>query len=185
MEQGRGVWFRRAKQGLLLLVLLAACAFLTYLVATSSSELKLAIVAALSSVAGLAYTQRSNTRLQITSQHFSKEAEVYEEVFQTIMSLFGVEKGLAESIGREELVRKLFNLKTSMLVWAGFDVLSAWKAIEDIADDADQKERFVRFDALLVALRKELGHDDRQLGELGLIRILVRKADHHQFSSSN
>ena len=147
---------------------------------TASNQVKLGVLTAIVSVGTLVYSQRSNLNREIEARHFLQKSKIYEEIIDTLGSLFKESKGWAESEGGDILARKLFDIQSKLLVWAGPDVLHAWEGIKTgPSDSSNIGEMFTRVEQLLRALRKELGHsNDDQIGPMGLVKIYVRHEDH-------
>jgi hypothetical protein len=164
---------------MLAVLLVIAAVYTLYLLLSASDQTRLAVVTATISVVTLVYTQNRNTKREIDSRQFAQKAAAYEQIISTIGNLLKASKGWIEEEDQEELAKKLFDIQSQLLVWAGPEVLLAWNDLKGLGGD----ETYRIMERLLRALRAELGHTgDNQLGPLGLVKIYVRQEDHDQLS---
>lgn len=156
--------------------------YILYFFWLSSNEIKLTFLTATISIVSLIYSQSRNTRRDIDARHFSQKAQIYEDIISTIGGLFKESKGWADPAVGDELAKKLFDIQTQLLVWAGPEVLLAWEHIK--VPSQDTAVVFKNAQRLLAALRRELGHNsDNKLGKFGLIKVYIIAQDHAQIDA--
>ena len=85
--------------GLTVFVVSLSISGIVYLMWTASNKVKLGVLTAIVSVGTLVYSQRSNLNREIEARHFLQKSKIYEEIIDTLGSLFKESKGWAESEG--------------------------------------------------------------------------------------
>ena len=101
-----------------------------------------------------------------------KKAEAYEEIMGTIAELINSNRK-GEEVDEADLIEKLATIIPKLMVWAGPDVLVAWKQMATPTDDP--LGGLKAGTALISALRKELGHEnDAQLGQFGAFSAMLK-----------
>lgn len=176
-QANRGVAYRLGQLFALLLVLLAG--YVVYLLLSASDQTRIAVLTAAVSLGTLVYSQMKNTQREIAGRQFAQKSKAYQDVIATIGDMFKAEKGWIEATDTDALAKRLFDIQTDLLIWAGPEVLSAWNDLKN--GDGGMETTFRMTERLLRALRRELGHaDDDKLGSFGLVRIYLRKEDHDQ-----
>lgn len=154
------------------LLLLAGFAYFSYLLITTSAQTQVAVLTAVVSVGTIVYTQNLASRREIESRQFSKKAEAYEDIMRTIGGLMEASRDGVE-INQINLLRKLSEIVPKLMVWAGPDVLNAWKLMA--TPSQEPMASVAAAAALITALRKELGHsDDSALGSFGALSAILK-----------
>ena len=123
-------------------------------------------------VGTLVYTQSLTSRREIASRQFAKKSEAYEEVMRTIASLMNANRK-GQQVDEAELIDQLSAILPKLMVWAGPQVLNAWKIM---ATPTDEPMGAVKAGSTLIAaLRSELGHkDDSALGPFGALSAMLK-----------
>ncbi|MDA8003242.1 MAG: hypothetical protein MPL62_18305 [Alphaproteobacteria bacterium] len=73
---------------------------------------------------------------------------------------------------RSELARKLEDVRAAMGIWGNASILRKWKSLQKNRHKLSAEERNARAEEFLLALRKEVGHDDSSLKEGELLSLL-------------
>jgi hypothetical protein len=160
---------------LLAVLLVAAAAYVLYLLISANDQTRLAVLTAAISVGTLVYTQNKNARREIDSRHFARKAEVYERILSIINELMVASRN-NEELPEGYLLEQLTAIQPQLLIWAGPEVLRAWQGISEAPDEGNGP--LIAGNNLMAALRKELGHhNDEVLGPLGLIATFLKPED--------
>ena len=122
----------------------------------------------------------SAKRREIEARHFSEKRAGYMALIDLMMDMFMAEKMGKKPLAQEDLLKKLYEFKKVLLIWADAEVIKTWDKMEaEMADADDPIAVLATWDVLLRALRRDLGKDDSQLGFGELVSlILVAKEKH-------
>ena len=144
-------------------LILAGAVYFAYLLVTSNDQTRIAVLTALVSVGTLIYTQTLASKREIAARQFAKKSEAYEEIMRTLGSLMSSSRK-GEAIDENQLLEQLSEIIPKLMVWAGPEVLNAWKRLSTPSDTP--LGPVAAAGNLITALRKELGHsDDSSLGQ--------------------
>ena len=162
----------------LALLLLTGAGYFVYLLVTTSAQTQIAVLTAIVSVGTLVYTQNLASKREIASRQFSKKAEAYEDIMRTIARLMEATRD-GQEVDQVALLKKFSEIVPKLMVWAGPNVLNAWKLL---ATPSQQPMAGVAAaSALIAALRKELGHsDDSALGPVGALSAMLKHDENGQ-----
>ena len=154
------------------LLILGAAAYFGYLLITANNQTRIAVLTAVVTVSTLVYTQNLTSKREIESRQFAKKSEVYEEVMRTIGSLMNASRK-GQQVDGDELIDQLSAISPKLMVWAGPQVLNAWKLM---ATPSDEPMGGIKAGSILIAaLRNELGHkDDSALGPFGALSAMMK-----------
>ncbi len=154
------------------LLIVGGAAYFGYLLLTANNQTRIAVLTAAVTVGTLVYTQSLTSRREIASRQFAKKSEAYEEVMRTIASLMNANRK-GQQVDEAELIDQLSAILPKLMVWAGPQVLNAWKIM---ATPTDEPMGAVKAGSTLIAaLRSELGHkDDSALGPFGALSAMLK-----------
>ena len=160
------------------LILVAGAVYFGYLLLTTSAQTQVAVLTAVVSVGTLVYTQNLASKREVASRQFSKKAEAYEDIMRTIGGLMEASRDGVE-IDQVDLLRKLSEIVPKLMVWAGPEVLNAWKLMA--TPSQEPMASVAAATGLITALRKELGHsDDTALGPFGALSAMLKYDEYGQ-----
>jgi hypothetical protein len=143
------------------------------------------LVTAAAAVAAVVIQRDRENRREVVQRHREQLAPMYESLFQR----FSAEGGLdAENDEDREFV---FELQRKLVFYGSTQVVREWvswlRSIPEDTGDASQEAIMpegppdpgvlLRFERVLLAIRKDLGHDDEGLQPGDLLRIYVRDID--------
>lgn len=176
--------------GLLLLAALAYGAFVAVraaarVLASLDSDIAVAIIAAaatafisvLSIVLGKAYESRA----LVHREHREKKIPVYEDLIKFMFRiLMGAKTGDAPS--EKEMLDFMSDFNQRIMVWGSDDVLAAWvkwrRAATSEADvKANPMEVMLLYEQLILTIRRDLGHKNKNLGRGDVLALFVNDID--------
>lgn len=156
----------------LALTIIFGIGYFAYLLMTANNQTRIAVLTAAVSVATIVYTQNLTSKREIAARQFTKKSEAYEEIMATI-GMLSTATRKSQSVDEEELVDRLAQVMPKLMVWAGPEVILAWKRMcipKDDPIDALQSGA-----ELIAALRSELGHSDgTSLGPFGAMSAMLK-----------
>jgi hypothetical protein len=112
-------------------------------------------------------------------------AGIYEEFINDWMKIFGVgvlddERHPVES---SEMVRLMADFSSKLMIWGSDRVLAEWILWRKVASEANSTgqqgspEILVQLEKVILAMRKDLGHKDRQLKPMDILRLFINDID--------
>ena len=139
------------------------------------------IKAAFIGVSGLTivafFTHYFAQKREIASRHFAQKVKAYEKFFDFVFDLTKNSKNNDE-MREEDMFERAFTLKKDLMIWAGSDVIKAWRDFEMESTKGTEANHFKYIDKLFRALRKELGHRDTSLAEGDFVKWMVISSEH-------
>jgi hypothetical protein len=136
---------------------------LTGVIITASVAILVAVITA---VAGKLYEQH----LKILDELRTKKAPIYEQHLAIFFKVLLAPKITGKALNQEEAATAFAGVAEQMIVWGSPDVIKAWnnfKAVAQTAQGADLLE------GIFKAMRKDLGHEDKDLNKGDLLRLFV------------
>ena len=122
----------------------------------------------------------SAKKREIEARHFAEKREGYKAFINFIVGMFMAKKLGKQFPKEKELLSEFVEYKKILLIWADADIIKTWNETETSFVDVDNKsseEILLIWDKMLRAIRKDLGKDDSQLGDLELISVLLSAED--------
>lgn len=125
---------------------------------------------------GALITFAGNLQIQIRNEQKPKKTEIYDKVIN-----FFFDSILAAKLGRQhknegELVRGFAEMTPDLILWASDDVLNLYIKFRQIASGNMQESLnspILLFGQLLLAMRKDLGHQNKQIDEVSILGTFV------------
>lgn len=138
------------------------------------------LIALLSTLLGTLITFASNLQIQIRNEQKPKKIEVYDKVIK-----FFFDSILASKLGREpkteqELVQGFSDMTPDLILWASDDVLNLYIKFRQLANNNMQDSSsnpILLFGQMLLAMRKDLGHQNNKLNELLILGTFVNDVE--------
>ena len=147
------------------------------------AEVLTTIFAALATVIGVMWTHTLAKKREIAEREFANKRSSYGGLLDFIFDLFtSVKKDKPIDIG-SELITRMINIKKDLLTWADIEVIRAWNDVETISSQGgDAKQVLGKLDALLRAIRKDLGKEDWRIKEGELFSLMLAAEEKESFS---
>lgn len=125
---------------------------------------------------GALITFSGNLQIQIRNEQKPKKTEIYDQVIN-----FFFDSILATKLGREpkreeELVKGFADMTPDLILWASDDVLNLYIEFRLIASSNIQdspNKPILLFGQLLLAMRKDLGHQNKKIDEVSILGTFV------------
>lgn len=138
-------------------------------------EVSAAAVVAVASLAGILYTRYAEQKRSIEQDLRSRKIPVYEEF---IGHFFSIILSPDQSAPQPDLVLALRQLTPKMLIWSSNEVLQRWSVWRLRAADESiaPAVRFLEFEQILLAIRRDAGHSNRGLKAGDLLRLFINHA---------
>ena len=99
----------------------------------------------------------TNHYAQNRYRHFLEKSAAYKPIFELAIESMHHAKAGTE-IPAERALDILLEIRQSLLIWGGQDVIKAWVKYEEGSNDPELSRS--NFDRLMREIRKDLGHDD-------------------------
>jgi hypothetical protein len=129
---------------------------------------------------GALITFAGNLQIQIRNEQKPKKIEIYDKVIKLFFdSLFASKLGQKPKT-KEELVKEFAVMTPDLILWASDDVLNVYINFRKIANDNIQdssKDSILLFGQMLLAMRKDLGHQNNKMSEKQILLTFVNDND--------
>jgi len=116
-------------------------------------------------------------RRENSARQFLHKYECYEGVMQILADILKpiMLGGKLDDKQQEKVLKRFLDVKVKLFIWGGKEVLNAVH-ITFPAGVGDLNEENIedRFENLIRAMRKELGHNDKRIPEGDIIRLLIK-----------
>ena len=126
------------------------------------------------------WSHRQIKKREIDARHFVHKRDAYMQFMDLFFKLMRGQR-LKKTTKDSQLVDSLSTIKKHLMIWSGPEMLDAWEKFEDETQESvsnpDPKDVLVRFDNLLRAIRKDLGHDDTLLAPGALVSMILKSED--------
>ncbi|WP_250565112.1 hypothetical protein [Adonisia turfae] len=125
---------------------------------------------------GALITFAGNLQIQIRNEQKPKKTEIYDQVIN-----FFFDSILASKLGREpknegELVQGFADMTPDLILWASDDVLNLYIEFRRMASSntlGSPNNPILLFGRLLLAMRKDLGHQNKKIDEVSILGTFV------------
>lgn len=139
----------------------------------TNNSLVIPVVSALIGLIGVMYIQWQSKSREIRESHRAKKIEAYMLFFE-ITELFqnSSRENIEIDISDKGLREKFQQLTRLLILWASDDVIKAWLEFRTESQDSTDPLYILRkTNRMYMAIRKDLGHKDKKLKQLDLIRM--------------
>lgn len=161
---GYGLWF--------------ALGLLFNALAGLGKEVAAAAITALLGLFGILYAQWHSKAKEISDSHRPAKIEVYETFFDIVEQFMTDEKTKdfdpESDEFPEELRQQFMKLSRGMIVWASPQVIRAWSKFRERAGTGSAKDTLLAVDAVLQAIRADLGNSNFGLGRGDVVKIYLK-----------
>ncbi|MHC5612358.1 MAG: hypothetical protein ACYTXA_15450 [Nostoc sp.] len=125
---------------------------------------------------GTLFTVGGNLNIQVRNEQKPKKIEIYDKVIK-----FFFDSIFASKLGREpkteaDLVQGFADMTPDLILWASDDVLNLYIKFRQVANNNMQDSSsnpILLFGQMLLAMRKDLGHQNNKLNELSILGTFV------------
>lgn len=177
---------KRTIQIVLSLFILASSGYMLWLafhfafstLAGLGKEVIAAAITALLGLFGILYAQWHTKTKEISDSHRPAKIEVYETFFD-IVERFMTDADTTDFDPEsdefpEELRQQFMKLSRGMIVWASPQVIRAWSKLRERPGAGSAKETLLAVDAVLQAIRADLGNSNFGLGRGDVVKIYLK-----------
>jgi hypothetical protein len=150
----------------------------------SSPSVQAAIIAGFVTIIGsvitIVFSARNQKRREIEAEHRKQKAEMYDSFMEMWFDNLLKEKTGAESVTESDLLVKMIGFTRKMTVWGSDEVLREFiRFREAVTQQTDAPmESLILLENLLFAMRRDLGHDNKNLNQTDLLRLFINDLDH-------
>ncbi|QDG49288.1 hypothetical protein FIV42_00625 [Persicimonas caeni] len=168
-------------KGCLVNVVLIAVIFGALGFAATELEPKItaALVAGVATVLVAVWTKYRETMHEVEVDLRKRRIEVYENLLEVIFDMYRKQQK-DEPVDQEGLADRVAAFTRDLTLWGSDDIVRAWQEIQlkesHGAYEGFNEERVVDLDKLLLAIRRDSGHQDTTLGPGDLTSLYVTDA---------
>ncbi len=186
--QGQG----KTVNAILGLLFLGAIVWLVYTLARSlwiglmglNSDLAVAIVAAsltgLVSVITLIVSKRQESQSLVQQQIREKKIPIYEQLISFLINAILADKIGKEKMSEQEMVKKFAEFVEELIIWGSDGVLLRYEQFRNATNrGVSPAELMFIFEALLLEIRKDLGHSNKSLSQGKLLGLFINDVEKH------
>ena len=177
---------------LLAIVLVGGIAWIIYFVVAKvfrsltniKSDIAVAIVAASAtitvSIVSLVISKVMETRSAVIQELRAKKIPIYEELISTLFKYQFAEKLGEERMGETELIKFFANLTEKLTIWGSDGIIRAFSDFR-LASSRIAKPEDILFiyENLLLEIRKDLGHKNRNLKRGMVLSLFINDIDQY------
>ncbi|EIU6780259.1 hypothetical protein L5155_004554 [Vibrio parahaemolyticus] len=161
--------------------------FIWQLFSTVEPALGAALVAAsatvLVSVLSVLLSKKSESKALIASQLREKKVPVYEKIVSHIFLITFADKLGKQPPTEEENIKFFANTTTELIIWGSKEIVDAFGdfrfQIMKITEDTDPKVVMASVEDLLLAIRKDLGHNHPNFKRGQLLRLYINDIEEY------
>lgn len=130
---------------------------------------------------GTLITFAGNLQIQIRNEQKPKKVEIYDKAIK-----FFFDSILATKLGQnpkteDELVKGLAEMTPDLILWASDDVLNLYIKFRQTTNNNNMQESsnnaILLFGQMLLAMRKDLGHQNKQMNEVSILGTFVNDVE--------
>lgn len=121
-------------------------------------------------------TFAGNFQIQIRNEQKPKKIEIYDKVIKFFFDSIFASKLGQNPKSQEELAKGFADMTPDLILWASDDVLNLYikfRQIEENNIEGTTQNPIQLFGQLLLAMRKDLGHQNNQLNEVSILSTFV------------
>jgi len=125
---------------------------------------------------GALITFASNLQIQIRNEQKPKKTEIYDKVINFFFDSILATKLGREPKSQEELVQGFADMTPDLILWASDDVLNLYIQFRQMATNNindSSRNPILLFGQILLAMRKDLGHQNKRINELSILGTFV------------
>jgi hypothetical protein len=112
--------------------------------------------------------------LKIRDELRARKAPIYERHIATFFKIFFAHKITGKAADQKELLADFAAVAEQMIVWGSADVIKAWNNCRAALQSGGAgQEGIDRLEDVFMAIRKDLGNDDRDMKKGEVLRLFV------------
>lgn len=121
-------------------------------------------------------THRQTKKREIEARHFGQKADAYMEFVNFFISI--AQSGAPSTCeAKKELAGQLIDIRKKLWIWSSPDMIHCWnvywEGLSDSTKPKSERDMLLTLESVIRAMRRDLGHDDRQLGEGEIIDVIM------------
>jgi hypothetical protein len=126
-------------------------------------------------VVSLVFGKLWEQKVKIEQDIREKKIPVYEKQIAIFFSIFFAEKNGEKKPTENELGKAFQDFSEKIIIWGSAEVIQAWLAfkLHDWQNNNDTVRGFLKFEALLKAIRKDLGNSNSNLAVGDIMKLFV------------
>ncbi len=160
------------------IILLLFCSWLLWLFASSLQTADPSVQAGIIGILGVVIagiiSHYQTKKREINSRHFSEKRECYQEIINLMFEMLFANYLGKEELEDAELAKRIIPFKKNLMVWGSADSINAFHSyLDKCGKPQNNNELFAGVEKLLREIRKDLGHDDKNLKDFSLIRLVL------------
>ncbi|MCC3588006.1 hypothetical protein [Microcoleus sp. PH2017_30_WIL_O_A] len=127
---------------------------------------------------GALITVAGNFNIQVRNEQKPKKVEIYDKVINLFFDSIFAQKLGQEPKTEEELVKSIHDMTPDLILWASDDVLNLYIKFRQMANRQDSSTTpILLFGQMLLAMRKDLGHQNNQINEESILGTFVNDVE--------
>lgn len=152
----------------------------------SSPPVQAAVIAGsatvLISVFSLIWSARQQIFREIQAEHRKQKSEIYEEFIQFLFDALLSNKLGKPAVDEQKMAEYFAKFNQRMIVWGSDEVMKEYilfRARSANAANLPPKKMLQTWEQLLYAIRRDLGHNNKDLDEGDLLRLFINDYDEY------
>ncbi len=133
------------------------------------------------SVISVLVAKRLEYKATLAKEHREKKIPFYEEFVDFVFRIALSEKLGLEPLTEREMIQQAAKFTQNLIVWGADDVIDAWFRFRNKSVNSDGSGVAVMFEIenLLLAIRKDLGHENKGLAPGKVLGLFVNDIHEH------
>ncbi len=127
-------------------------------------------------------------KIKIKQEVRLKKVPIYEEQMEVIFKILFASKKGNKNMKEAEIVKAFTKFTEKLIIWGGSEVIKAWQEFRTHSwEDSDKNQGikgFMIFEKFVLALRKDLGNENKQLEDGDLLKMFINDFDEYVQTSN-
>lgn len=165
------------------LAIIVAATWSLFVALRASPEARAGVISVLVAVISIHLSKRWERTRDIEVEHRKVQLPIYEEFIKQVFGLLLPKKGTGTKDAETkcddpDLGNYLREFMQQIILWGSGDVLKKYRDFtKRAAAQPGDPGTFIAFESLLYAIRSELGHSNKGLGQKDLLRMFINDID--------
>lgn len=172
------------------IVLIIAAGWLVYtgcaLLLKASVTAKLGVLTASVGVVTFIYNNNRQQIREIKARQFNEKRQAYQKFFDFMFDIFSAQRS-GVAISEADMIDRMHLITKDLMVWGSADTINQYNEFMR-QSAAPQPEGsltiFKHVETLMRSFRRDLGHNDRKLENMGLSKLLLKAEEHGKLDNS-
>lgn len=144
-------------------------------------NLKVGLLGLFGALAVGLFTHYQTRKREINARHFAEKRTAYRQMVGLLFDMILAAK-IGKKITDREMMTTILEFKKGLLIWGDAALIEVWNQYEiDSANKPEGDEVVKRMERVLLAIRKDLGHDDKFLRPGNLAGLLIAGDEKQKF----